>query len=216
MTKKDLTKQLLYDSVKTLVECEHKHIHLCQQKLHTLFSIAFQYFLFQSTKKPGIYLLRFEDSFLADKLAKKAKDDITRKFLHNIMLPRKMRYDRSIFYLDFFNIQSWAVTKDLPKEKIQGALIVKNTSKNPLIDEGDFRNQMNEETESPADVGIQQGLEEDFYLTSLTNFVPKSITIAFGEEFKDLHPIKFPFIVENLEPSTGVRVAKDLLDKLDD
>ena len=69
----DISKQDLYEAVKTLVECDEPHIHLHQHKLFTLFSIAFQYMLFRSTKKPGCYIIRVEDSILADKLAKNQK-----------------------------------------------------------------------------------------------------------------------------------------------
>lgn len=44
----DLDKKHLYESVKQLVETEeHPHIHLAQQKLYTLYSIAFQYMLYR-------------------------------------------------------------------------------------------------------------------------------------------------------------------------
>jgi len=73
--KKDLDKSTLYEAVKTLVENPAKHIHLDQQKLFTLFSVAFQYILFRSTKHPGHYIIRIEDSMLAEKLARKAMND---------------------------------------------------------------------------------------------------------------------------------------------
>jgi hypothetical protein len=125
-----------------------------------------------------------------------------------------------MFYLDFFNIQSWAITNDLPKEKFKAALIVKNTSNNPLIDEADFRSQyLGEEPEeqiNPEKVQDSPSFDENFFLTSLTSFIPKSITIAFGERFPDLHQIKFPFIQESTEHLSGVRLARDILEKLDD
>jgi hypothetical protein len=179
-SKRDLDKETLYKGVKALVEHPQSHLHLSQQKLFTLFSLAFQYMLFQSGKKPGHYIIRIEDSFLADKLAKKAKDQTTRNFMQRLIIPRRLTYSNSIFHLDYFNLASWSVTKDLAKEKIQGAIIVKNTSHNPLIDEGDFRqvSTMNE------DVSTAQLFGEHYYLTSLTEFVPKTVTIAFEEEFK--------------------------------
>ena len=73
-SKKDLDKTTMYEAVKSLLEEEAPHLHLDQQKLFTLFSIAFQYILFRSTKYPGHYIIRIEDSFLADKLARKAKE----------------------------------------------------------------------------------------------------------------------------------------------
>jgi len=74
----DLPKKLLYDSVKTLLDQQEKnsHIQLDQQKLFTLYSIAFQYLLFTSTKKPGSYIIRIEDSSLAERLAKKSKETL--------------------------------------------------------------------------------------------------------------------------------------------
>ena len=87
--KRDLNKNDLYESVKALVECESSHIHLHQHKLFTLFSVAFQYLLYMSTKKPGAYIIRIEDSQLAEKIARKAKDLSSRKFLQTLLLPRK-------------------------------------------------------------------------------------------------------------------------------
>ena len=74
----DITKQDLYEGVKTLIETDALHIHLTQQKLFTLFSVGFQYLLFESTRNPGAYIIRVEDGYLADKLAKKSKDPSTR------------------------------------------------------------------------------------------------------------------------------------------
>jgi len=42
MSKKDLKPEQLYEAVKQIIETDHPHIHLGQQKLYTLFSIAFQ------------------------------------------------------------------------------------------------------------------------------------------------------------------------------
>jgi len=116
MNKQDLTKKVLYDAVKTLVETSDQHIHLNQHKLFTLFSIAFQYILFISTKKPGHYIIRIEDAMLTDKLVRKSKDTTTRKFLQSLILPRKLRYGKSMFHLDFFNMNSWSKTMELPRE----------------------------------------------------------------------------------------------------
>ena len=102
MTSGDISKQDLYEGVKTLIEAESNHIHLTQQKLFTLFSIGFQYLLFQSTKKPGAYIVRVEDGILADKLAKKSKDPSSRKFMQSLLIPRKLKYEKSVFYLDYF------------------------------------------------------------------------------------------------------------------
>ena len=202
--KKDLDKATLYEAVKTLVESPSKHIHLDQQKLFTLFSIAFQYILFRSTKHPGHYIIRIEDSMLAEKLARKAKDETTRKFLNRLIVPRRLAYGNSTFHLDYFPLATWGVTKDLPKEKIQGAIIVKNTSHNPLIDESDFRHLTLDE----------QAIElfgKDYYLNSLMDIAPRTITIAFDEVFEGLDSIRFNFIEDKTEGFVdGVRISGNI------
>lgn len=202
--KKDLDKSTLYEAVKTLVENPSKHIHLDQQKLFTLFSIAFQYILFRSTKHPGHYIIRIEDSLLADKLARKAKDETTRKFIQRLIVPRRLVYGSSTFHLDYFPLATWGVTKDLPKEKIQGAIIVKNTSHNPLIDESDFRH-------INTDDQAQEIFGKHYYLNSLMEIAPRSITIAFGETFEGLDTIQFPFIEDHSERTVdGVKILGEI------
>jgi hypothetical protein len=204
--KRDLDKETLYNGVKTLVEQNDSHLHLPQQKLFTLFSLAFQYMLFRSGKNPGHYIIRIEDSFLADKLCKKSKDQTTRSFMQKLLIPRRLAYSQSMFHLDYFNLTSWGITKDLPKEKIQGAIIVKNTSHNPLIEETDFR-QMSL-SEDPATVQL---FGAHYYLTSLTEFVPKTITIAFEEKYDHLVPLNFDFINDHdSTPTSGVKLARGL------
>ncbi len=202
--KKDLDKSNLYEAVKTLVECPYKHIHLDQQKLFTLFSIAFQYILFKSTKNPGHYIIRIEDSLLAEKLARKAKDETTRKFMGRLIIPRRLVYQNSTFHLDYFPLTSWGVTKDLPREKIQGAIIVKNTSHNPLIDETDFRHLTQDE----------QAVElfgKHYYLSSLMEIAPKTITIALNEKFDGLNTVRFDFIEESSEDvAEGVKISEKI------
>lgn len=203
--KKDLDKTTLYEAVKTLIESKNKHIHLGQPKLFTLFSIAFQYILFLSTKKPGHYIIRIEDSLLADKLVRKAKDETTRKFMARLLIPRRLTYGSSTFHLDYFPLATWGVTKDLPKEKIQGAIIVKNTSHNPLIDESDFRN-VNEDEQA---VGL---FGKNYFLNSLTEIAPTTITIAFGETYEGLHSLQFDFIDDRSEKIVdGVTISEDVL-----
>jgi hypothetical protein len=202
--KKDLDKSTLYEAVKTLVECPAKHIHLDQQKLFTLFSIAFQYILFRSTKHPGHYIIRIEDSMLAEKLARKAKDETTRKFMGRLMIPRRLAYGNSTFHLDYFPLATWGVTKDLPKEKIQGAIIVKNTSHNPLIDETDFRH-VNEDDQAIQLFG------KNYFLNTLMDISPTTITIAFDEEFEGLEAVQFDFIEEKSERYVdGVKISQDV------
>lgn len=202
--KKDLDKSTLYEAVKTLVEHPAKHIHLDQQKLFTLFSIAFQYILFRSTKHPGHYIIRIEDSLLAEKLARKAKDETTRRFLSRLIVPRRLVYGNSTFHIDYFPLATWGVTKDIPKEKIQGAIIVKNTSHNPLIDESDFRHL------NTDDQAIQL-FGKNYYLNTLMEISPRTITIAFNEVYEELETIQFDFIEESSERMVdGVRISQDI------
>jgi hypothetical protein len=203
MGRRDISRENMYESVKTLVECEQAHIHLPQQKLFTLFSIGFNYLLYLSTKKPGHYIFRIQDSYLAEKLARKAKDDTTRKFMYRLLLPRRLKYGNSTFHLDFFNLNTWNVTKDLPKDRIMAALIVKNTSAAP-IDSDVFIEEDEEEKMTISD------FPEDYYLTSLTDFVPRTVTIAFDDRFDGLHSVKFPFIKEATEVAQGVKIAADV------
>ena len=202
--KKDLDKSTLYEAVKTLVETESPHIHLSQQKLFTLFSVAFQYILFRSTKNPGHYIIRIEDSLLAEKLVRKAKDETTRKFMNRLLVPRRLSYGNSTFHLDYFPLATWGVTKDLPKGKIQGAIIVKNTSHNPLIDESDFRHVSEDEQ-------AIQLFGKNYFLTTLMENSPLTITIAFDEEYEGLEQVEFDFIEEKSERYVdGVKISGDV------
>ncbi|HXH29669.1 MAG TPA: hypothetical protein VNJ01_02540 [Bacteriovoracaceae bacterium] len=208
--KKDLDKSTLYEAVKLLVENPSKHILLDQQKLFTLFSIAFQYILFRSTKNPGHYIIRIEDTMLAEKLARKAKDETTRKFLSRLIIPRRLAYGNSTFHLDYFPLVSWGITKDLPKQKIQGAIIVKNTSHNPLIDETDFRH-------ITCDDQAVELFGKDYYLSSLMDIAPKTITIAFDEKYQGVELVRFGFIEERSERTVdGVKLSEDIQFEEDD
>jgi len=196
----DLSKTDLYEGVKTLVESQDEKLNLPQQKLFTLFSISFQYFLFQSTKKPGAYIIRLEDGVLADKLARKSKDPSTRKFLQSLLVPRKLKYDRSVFYLDYFNPTSWNITNDIPKDKIKGAILVKNTQARPMMEiiEGE-------------DEEVLKSISPDQHLKLLADFAPKLITIGFDETPEGAHDILFPFIKKEKERlSSGVKINEDI------
>jgi hypothetical protein len=211
MRNKDLTKQSLYEGVKLLVETEDQHLHFAQQKLFTLFSIGFQYLLFQSTKQAGSYILRIEDSALAEKLAKRAKDPSTRKFLQGILVPRKIKYGKSTFFLDFFHVGSWALTADIPAEKLKGALIVKNTNSRPMTELVD------EEADADDPINIMATLPEDYFLTTLIESCPETITIAFDGQYEQLTCIEFPFIQKEKERVQGLTVSKEVdLDSIDD
>jgi hypothetical protein len=202
MSNKDLTKALMYEGVKTLVETDEKFIHLTQPKLFTLVSLAFQYFLYLSTKEAGYYILRVEDSQLLEKIARKSKDDITRKFITKLTLPRKLKYGQSTFMLDFFHLGSWQLTKDLPVEKIKGALVIKNSDPKPF---GHFLESDEEGAEAIA-------LPQNYFLTSLQEVVPKIITIAFDESFEGFKKIEFPFIKcdERERLAKGVKISHDI------
>ena len=198
----DMDKKLLYEGVKALVDNQdHKHLQLPQQKLFTLFSIAFQYFLFKSTKSPGAYIIRIEDSSLAEKLAKRSKDSSTRRFLKALLLPRKLKYGKSIFFLDFFHIGSWNLTKAIPEQKMQGALIVKNSKDRPM-------EPMVESEDEPEEFS---SLPDNFFLTSLLDTTPETITISHNDDIDGLHFFNFDFIQKEKEKVLkGVKISEDI------
>jgi hypothetical protein len=211
MSNGDLTNKELYEGVKFLVDSEkHDHVHLSQHKLFTLFSLAFQYLLYKSTKSPGAYIIRIEDSMLAEKLARKAKDSSSRKFLRTLLLPRKYKYQKSTFYLDFFHIGSWGLTAEIPKGKLKAALIIKNTSSRPM-------NEMDLVEDEEGNT-VHNPLPPQYYLNSLKEAVPRTITIAFEEEFENSHDIIFPFIKKDeTKTISGVTLSSELdWEKLDD
>lgn len=205
---RDISKEQLYEAVKTLVECENQHIHLPQQKLFTLFSIGFQYMLYRSTKEPGHYIIRTEDSYLAEKLARKSKDFNTRKFMGRMIIPRRLKFNNSMFHLDYFQPTSWAKTCELPQNKIKAALIIKNTASGVPMSE-DLGEEENELT--PAQKLDALGLEKHFYIKTLADTLPRTITIAHNEEIDGLASVEFPFIQAEGESCVkGVRLAKDI------
>ncbi|MCO4793910.1 MAG: hypothetical protein KC493_09365 [Bacteriovoracaceae bacterium] len=213
----DLSKQDLYESVKALVEAEnHPHILLPQQKLFTLFSLAFQYLLFMSTKQPGAYVIRVEDSQLAEKLVRKSKDPSTRKFMQTLSLPRKLKYGKSVFFLDFFHAGSWNLTSEIPKEKFKAALIVKNTSSKPMDDIGFTEPETEDVTENEDGILKEEetveklaALPKDYYYTSLKEASPKTVMIWFDGELEGTHSINFPFIKKEKERAlSGVTISK--------
>jgi len=211
MAQQDLAKELMYEGVKALVEADAAHIHLSQQKLYTLFSLAFNYFLYQSGKKPGHYIIRVENSYLLEKLIKKSKDETSRKFLQKMALPRRLKYGPSVFHIDFFNFATWANTNELPKSKIQGALIVKNATKSPIGH--DFT-----ETDDESVLETIKALPPHYYVHSLRESAPNTITIAFDEQIEGLQDVRFPFIKEedSRDRLKGVSIAKDInIDDID-
>ena len=201
---KDLSKKDLYESVKSLVEIdETPHIHLDQHKLFTLFSIGFQYLLFKSTKNPGAYILRIEDSLLADKLSKRSKDSTTRKFLQSLLIPRKLKYQGSMFYLDFFHPGSWNITKDIEPSRIKGALVVKNTSEKPM-------HELDPDEENELD-----SLPKNYFYTPLQEICPKTVVIAYDNHFERTSALRFPFIKKDKENLAGVHISQEVEEKLD-
>jgi hypothetical protein len=208
--KSELSKKDLYEAVKVLVEHDDKpHIHLTQHKLFTLFSIAFQYFLFCSTKKPGAYIIRVEDSLLVEKLARKSKDASTRRFIQSMLLPRKIKFNKSTFYLDFFHIGTWNMTNEIPQERVQGAVIIKNTSSKPMADAPPMAEEGEEEEIDK--MPNMEDLPKDYYHSSLTSFAPKTITIAYECEFENTHQVEFPFIKRDREKTLGgVTISSDI------
>lgn len=205
---RDMPKEKLYTGVKTLVEASesHRHFHLPQQKLFTLFSVAFQYMLFKSTKEAGAYIVRIEDSSLAEKLAKRSKDPSTRRFIQSLLLPRKVKYGKSTFFLDFFHLGSWNLTNEIPKERLKCAIVVRNTSSRPMMELD-----MEEGEEAEATPAIN--LPEDYFLTSLLENVPNTIAIALDENFGNyngIQRVEFDFIPKEEERVKGVTLAKGL------
>lgn len=187
----ELKKEHLYESVKRLVEGEADHVHLDQHKLFTLYSVAFQYMLYMSTKNPGAYLIRLEDAHLADKLTRKAKDRESRNFLDKMLLPRRIKFGKSTFYLDYFQISTWSQTNDVPDDKWRAALIVKNTSSKPM--EGEIEEEGEEIKVSETFKGEQIFSDKYFYINTIKEFIPKTITIAYEEEIPGSRPVQFDF-----------------------
>ncbi len=205
MRSKDLSKEQLYESVKMLLDAEqegHKVVHLPQQKLYTLFSAAFQYMLYSSTKDPGAYIIRTEDAHLADKLARRAKDPTTRKFMQRLLLPRRLKYNQSTFYLDFFPITTWQQTNEIPPNRLKGCLVVKSTS-DKIIQEPVVLENEEEKIAIPD-------LPDDYYYESMRPLVKRLTIIAFDTKIKDAHPIKLPFIEECKQVAPGVIIREDI------
>lgn len=198
MRNKDLSRETLLNSIKHLLSCDESHIILDQHKLYTLYSIAFQYMLYLSTKDAGAYILRLENSQLLDKIIQKSKDQTTRNFMHKLSLPRKLKYGQSTFFLDFFNLSSWGMTSEIPHEKIKGAIIVFSASPPPLEDSESFSDHI---------------IEKDYYLNLLLDVCPKTITISYDRLFTTSKPqksVQFDFIPsKNLDAVRGVRLAQN-------
>lgn len=54
-------------------------------------------------------------------------------------------------------------------------------------------------------------LPEHYYLSSLKEICPKTMTIAFETQFEGLHPLQFPFIKKDTTRTvSGVTLARGL------
>jgi len=123
--------------------------------------------------------------------------------MQSLLIPRKLKYEKSVFYLDYFHLGSWNLTSDIPKDKIQAALIVKNTSSRPMFEI--------EEADGEDNSAIIDTIKNHDYLKILMEFVPKTITIAFEENFDGTTQINFPFIKKEKERTvSGVTINDDV------
>ncbi len=208
----ELSKEHLYEGVKLLVESPSTKIHLAQPKLYTLMSLGFQYLLYLSTKVPGSYLIRLEESMLADKLMKKSKDPSTRKFLSKLLTTRKLNFGQSSLYLDYFHPQSWQVTQTVANQKWKAALVVKGTSNKTFLDIPEHN-----EEEQQDDIQTQVNpFDENVYLAPLCELPIKILWIAYDHNTPpDFDAIKFPFIPEKEEvlPS-GVKIHSEMKNRI--
>lgn len=199
----DLPKSELLRAVKTLIDLnEVPHLHLPQHKLFTLTSVALQYLMYYAGKNPGSYILRIEDSLLLEKLVKRSKDPTTRNFLRALFLPRKIKYKTSLFFLDYFHVGTWQKTNEIPKDRIKGALIIKNSHTRPMMETGYVEGE--EEDQFP------NIFPPDFYYTSLQEIAPKTVVLAYGEEFEGTEIVEFPWIKKEDEKISGMTFAKNL------
>lgn len=107
------------------------------------------------------------------------------------MIPRKFKYEKSFFYLDYFHLGSWNMTSEIPRDKIKAALIVKNTSSKPM---------MEIDLDSDENSAVMDTIKNADYLRMLMDFVPRTITIAFEETFEGTTPVTFPFIKRKKKP----------------
>ena len=126
--------------------------------------------------------------------------------MQQLLIPRRLNYQKSSFYLDFFQVTSWNMTSDIPRERIKAALVVKNTSDRPMSDIDPLA--IGETTDGSRNLA---DLPRDYYFTSLQSFVPKSIIIAFQAQFEATHEINFAFIKKsNDRLAPGLKISDEL------
>ena len=142
---------------------------------------------------------------MAKKLARKSKDPSTRKFIQSLLLPRRLKYGRSTFYLDFFNLGTWG-SSDIPPAQRQVALVIKNTS-------GKVMNQFFDETEEDdPNAEALKNLPEDYYYSTLQDAFPKTLLISIEESIRVQLLSEFPFIKKEKEKTVSGVTINDKLD----
>ena len=97
---------------------------------------------------------------------------------------------------------SWNMTSEIPRDRIQAALVIKNTSSRPMQE---METQEIDETSFPDTIANGQ------YLKTLMEMSPRTITIAFEESFEGTTQISFPFIKKERERTVaGVTIHDDM------
>ena len=89
-------------------------------------------------------------------------------------------------------------------------VVVKNTAKRPLEMEGEAVDP--EEAEKALESNsVVNDLPKDFYISSLTDFVPKVILVAYEEEYESFEKVSFSFIKKGKERlAKGGTISSDL------
>ena len=94
------------------------------------------------------------------------------------------------------------MTQEIPKDKIQAALIVKNTSTRPM---------MEIEVEEVDETSFPDTIKNGQFLKTLMESAPRTITIAFEENFEGTTKLTFPFIKKEKERTvSGVTIHDDM------
>ena len=72
---------------------------------------------------------------------------------------------------------------------------------------------MEDETtlDDPNSMMALANLPENYFVTSLQDIVPKTITIAYDTELENTHKVSFPFIKKEMSKTiSGVTISDDL------
>ena len=117
-------------------------------------------------------------------------------------LPRRIKIKDSFIHLDFFALPTWAKTSELPKEKILGALIVKNAYQKPI----------SFDTDDEQMIALLNSLPKDYPITTLSDFVPKTLVISLEENIEGFFPQRFDCIKEdsNERLASGVSLSREI------